>query len=102
MNRTILLPAAVALAERALSHLEKQVGAPIQIVDDYTELVDGGFLFFYNTREFLTTGNFSAALAGNSPIYVDRTGSVFLLDSSLPWKEALHEKKWMSWLPSED
>ena len=37
-----------------------------------------GWVFFYNSREFVETGNISSALAGNAPFIVNRfTGAIF-------------------------
>lgn len=40
---------------------------------------DGGWLFFYNSEEFLTTGNMGALLGGNLPIFVSDDGQVSLV-----------------------
>lgn len=42
------------------------------IVDDATLVKSYGWIFFYQSKAFLETGNFSDVLAGNSPLIVDR------------------------------
>lgn len=32
-----------------------------------------GWIFFYDSKEFLETGDFSKAVAGNAPVIIDRT-----------------------------
>src|SRR3954470_2964842 len=45
--------------------------------------VDEGWVF-YNTREFVETGNPSSQLAGNSPIFIGRDGCIHGLPTSTP------------------
>ena len=52
------------------------------------ETIDKGWLFFYNSKEFIETGDYSAALAGNGPIFVDRDGAVKTLPTAITWQEA--------------
>jgi hypothetical protein len=46
-------------------------------------------VFFYNSREFVETGNASAMLAGNGPILVERDGTVIDLPTHCDWEEAI-------------
>jgi hypothetical protein len=73
------------LAEEAVAAL----GDEFALISDKTIEVSGGWIFFYNSREFIETGNPISALAGNGPIFVDRTGAVRHLPSALPWDEAI-------------
>lgn len=43
-----------------------------QIVDDETIVRPYGWIFFYQSKRFLETGEFAYQIAGNSPILVDR------------------------------
>jgi hypothetical protein len=43
--------------------------API-IIDDATEETTFGWVFFYDSEEYLCSGNFAHAIAGNAPIVV--------------------------------
>lgn len=43
------------------------------ILNDQTQEHDFGWVFFYNTREYIEDGDFSAALAGNAPLIVDKS-----------------------------
>jgi hypothetical protein len=53
------------------------------------ETTNEGWLFFYNSKDFIETGNFSSSLAGNGPIFVDRSGFVKTLPSAIPWQVAI-------------
>ncbi|WP_245319893.1 YrhB domain-containing protein [Bradyrhizobium sp. LMTR 3] len=53
------------------------------------EAIDEGWLFFYDSKEFAETGNYSSRLAGNGPIFVDRSGAVKALRSAIPWQVAI-------------
>lgn len=44
-----------------------------------------GWVFFYNTKEFLETGNRLAALGGNAPIMVEKaTGQIYITGTAHP------------------
>ena len=43
-----------------------------QIVDDSTIARPYGWIFFYQSKRFLETGEFGDQIAGNGPILVDR------------------------------
>lgn len=43
-----------------------------QIVDDATIARPYGWIFFYQSKRFLETGEFGDQIAGNGPILVDR------------------------------
>ena len=50
-------------------------------VDEY----DIGWVFFYNSKEYVETGNFLYALAGNGPLIVDRVdGKLYATGSGQP------------------
>ena len=44
----------------------------IVIVDDLTIEEDFGWVFFYNSKEFIETGNLSYALVGNAPVIINK------------------------------
>ena len=60
------------------------------VVDSATMERSYGWVFFYNTRSYLETGDPRQALAGNSPIVVLKaTGAVHELGTALPLEHAL-------------
>ena len=50
------------------------------------EIIDEGWLFFYNSKDFIETGSFSSMLVGNGPIFVERSGAVQVFPSAIPWQ----------------
>ena len=75
------------LAERAVRAIADASNDEFSIVDNKT--IDEGWLFFYNSKDFIETGNLSSSLAGNGPIFVDRGGAVKTLPSAIPWMVAI-------------
>ena len=57
-----------------------RAGEPLQLVDDYTIAKAYGWIFFYNSARFVSTGDPLDALAGNGPVVVMRdTGEIVAL-----------------------
>jgi len=84
---------AEALANLKLKELEKVSGYDLVIINKGTRHLDGGWIFFYNTREFVETGEIESALGGNGPLFVTKDGSLFELRTDLPWSEAVKQIK---------
>ena len=42
------------------------------VMEALTREEDIGWLFFFNTREFVETGDMNAMLGGNAPLFVER------------------------------
>jgi hypothetical protein len=59
------------------------------LLREKTVATDDGWVFFYNSREFIETGDPISALAGNGPIFVSKNGEVRQLPSALPWEQAI-------------
>ena len=78
---------AKVLAERAVRAIADESNDEFGIVEN--ETIDEGWLFFYNSKDFIETGNFSSSLVGNGPIFVDRSGVVKTLPSAIPWQAAI-------------
>jgi len=46
---------------------------------------DFGWVFFYNTEEYLSTGDISESLAGNAPFIIDRAlGTIYETGTAEP------------------
>jgi len=58
------------MARQYLHRMESCSRVPLQIVDVREESF--GWIFFYQSKEFIDTGNFSTMLAGNAPFIIDR------------------------------
>jgi hypothetical protein len=60
-----------------LAKAEVELGLELLIADVIEH--DFGWVFFFNTKEFLKTGNSSSGFAGNSPLIFDRAdGAVYI------------------------
>ena len=71
----------------AASHIAEVMGniGSCDIVDALTLESSSGWMFFYQARRYLQTQDPSDALAGNSPLIVDRlTGKVTETDTAHP------------------
>lgn len=81
---------AEAIAKRYLDDLQKEIGDPLQLTKTQEESF--GWVFFYQTKEFLETGNLSAMLAGNAPFIVNRRdGGIHVLGTANPVDVYLRE-----------
>ena len=59
----------------AASHLERiQAECPVEIAfnDDVTEEHEIGYVYFYNSKRFWETRDFTQSLAGNGPLLVKK------------------------------
>lgn len=59
-------------ADRAMLALPSVKDCGLTILDGETIEDDFGWLFFWQSRRYLETGNFSDILAGNAPLLVSR------------------------------
>jgi hypothetical protein len=70
---------------KARDHIEKTTDLICEIIQDATIEKPFGWVFFYNSREFLETGDLSFALTGNAPIIVDKfTGLITETGTAYP------------------
>lgn len=75
----------IALLE--LAGLEAEVGRSLSLKSDSTKETSGGWIFFYNTTDYLRDGDILAALAGNGPLHVSNDGKLTHIPSSISWEE---------------
>lgn len=80
---------AFQLAQARVTQLAQAAGDEFRILLGKTQNVGHGWVFFFNTSDFVQTGNPVSRLAGNGPIFVATNGTVHDLPSSLPLKVAL-------------
>jgi hypothetical protein len=81
------------IAAERVREIERDAGCKLELLDLSTVQVKQGWVFFYNSAEFIRTGNASDALAGNGPLFVALDGRLTELPSSKPWQRALEELK---------
>lgn len=80
---------ATILARKALENRGNYVDVAVEIIPDLTEEVERGWVFFYQSSEYIRTNRFSEQLVGNAPIFVMRDGTTRFLPTSLSWEEAI-------------
>ena len=86
---TLDRPAALKIAQAKVDELGRMAGDAFDIVTAETKEVKQGWLFFYNSADFVRTRDPMFALAGNGPILVLRDGQVATLPTAVPWQEAI-------------
>jgi len=68
----ISLEEARAVAVGYVRNVSSEVGTECVLVDSATQDTSSAFVFYYNTKAFLDTGNSRHALAGNGPLIVTK------------------------------
>lgn len=77
----ITLPEAKKLAMTALRKMSRRSEADLAFVDSLTSCKPYGWVLFYNSRQFVETGNELEALGGNGPVVVLHDGAIHFLGS---------------------
>lgn len=73
-----------SLAEQCLARIAQQCGEDLVLMDRPFE-TPATLVFTYQTSDFVATGDFTNALAGNGPILVSKvTGTVEVAGTALP------------------
>ena len=80
---------AIEIAREHISQLATAAGDSFELLLDETKDVAQGWLFFFNTSDFVRSRNPVDALAGNGPLLVLQDGQIHELSSALPWEQAL-------------
>jgi hypothetical protein len=77
----ITLPEAKKLAIAALCKMSGRNEADLAFVDALTSCKSYGWILFYNSRQFVETGNELEAFGGNGPVVVLHDGAIHFLGS---------------------
>jgi immunity protein 35 of polymorphic toxin system len=81
---------AEVIAEQHLRGLQARISQPLQITTVLEKPF--GWVFCYQSREYVETRNLSSMLAGNSPFIVDRDdGTLHVLGTAYPLETYLGE-----------
>ena len=81
-----------AAAELRISEMMKSSGIPISIVDRATLEKSWCWVFFYQSREALETGDAKKRLVGNGPLVVEKDGGrMYFLGTGRPVEKQLEE-----------
>ncbi len=79
-----------SLAEQYLSNLQVSPAVELAILDEHTIETDFGWVFFWNSKRYLETDEFQYAIAGNTPLIVDRRdGSIHETSTAEPIEEII-------------
>jgi len=80
------------IAEEHLDTIRNTCPVEIDFNDSVTEEFPVGYVFYYNSKEYWETKDFSKSLAGNGPLLVMReTGELVVLPSNQAVKRSLRE-----------
>ncbi|MDA8021082.1 MAG: YrhB family protein [Thermoanaerobaculia bacterium] len=70
---------------RFLKGMSEELGIALAVLEDSTREYSFGWVFFYQSKAYMQTGELSDLLAGNAPIIVDRRdGSLVTTGTALP------------------
>ncbi|USX27841.1 YrhB family protein [Oxalobacteraceae bacterium OTU3CINTB1] len=86
---TLNCAAALKIARAKVDELGRMAGEAFDILTAETKELKQGWLFFYNSADFIRTRDPMFALAGNGPLLVLRDGQVATLPTAVPWQEAI-------------
>lgn len=79
---------AIDVAKDLVSSFGKEAGFDFMISEDQTIEGELGWMFFYNTVDYIRYGRTSDALTGNGPIIVFRDGRVQEVPSYISTEDA--------------
>lgn len=80
------------IADKFIQNLGRSTNSELEIIDSETLEREIGWVFFYDSSEYVKTGNFKYRLVGNSPILISRdSGEVRELGTARPLEEYLKE-----------
>jgi len=80
-----------SLAEQRLARIAQQCGEDLVLMDRPFE-TPATLAYAYQTSDFVATGDFTHALAGNGPILVSKvTGTIEVAGTALPIKDYIRE-----------
>lgn len=75
------------IVSERLKQISNKIGLDVILIENKTIEKDYYWVFFYNSKRYIETGNMSYTLAGNGPIIIDKiyggiykTGTAHLVD----------------------
>jgi hypothetical protein len=90
--RTMNKEKARAIAAEHLSEgRQTPEGVTPVIIDAETQEREFGWVFFYDSKEYVETGDFIHAIPGNAPVVVLRDGAIRTTGTARPLSEYLNE-----------
>ena len=64
------------IAVSFLSQIEQEMGIALSIVEFHVQENDDGWLFPYQSKEYLETMDINKSIIGNWPIFVSKNGEI--------------------------
>lgn len=72
-------------AKKKVDNYLRNLDIACELLEDETIEWDLGWVFFYNSKEYIKTGNLSAVLVGNAPLIIDKfTGALVEMGTAFP------------------
>ena len=79
------------LQKNYLSSFESELNKEL-LIEPHKKDYKFGWLFFYQTKKYISTGSISDMLIGNAPFIVEKsTGDIFILGTEKPIKKYIQE-----------
>ncbi len=66
---------ALKMALAKLSELSNSSGKEIILINDQTLTTEYGWIFFYNSKAYLETGNWKKSILGHAPFIINKDNS---------------------------
>lgn len=82
---------ALKIALAKINELAVAAGEKFEILADETREINQGWVFFYNTEDYIRTRDPLYALAGNGPVLILRNGQTVMLPSAASWQDVVRE-----------
>ncbi len=89
MRSTNAESGALKLAEAKVHEPGRACGDELGILREETKEIEQGWVFFYNSADYVRTRHPLSALVGNGPLLVLRDGRIAVLPTSVSWQEAM-------------
>jgi len=87
------------IANQHVAKLEVELGISLKLIDAETIEKSFGWVYFYNSKKYLETGELREMLAGNAPFIVDKNnGEIHETGTEKPVEDylATFEESWQA------
>lgn len=84
---------AIQIAKNYIVQLASETNDCFGLLPEETVNVGKGWIFFYNSCDFISSRDYIDALAGNGPLFISHDRKVYELPSGIPWEKSLSDIK---------
>jgi len=88
-NPMITFDQANTLVASRIKQLEHDAKCEMLVLEALTQELEEGWVFFYDSRTHQETHDVRDALAGNGPIFVDRSGKLQIIPTHVTWRDGI-------------